>query len=83
MQLHKDDIILSGIKVNLSEVIFSVTMQDILAAIANRMGETALTLSTEDLQLARNEVRAVLEHHLDVREYIDAGLDAWEIIRTL
>jgi len=43
------------------------------------MGEEALELSTEDLELARDEVKAVLEHHLDEREYIDIGLDAWEI----
>jgi hypothetical protein len=65
------------------EVIYAVTMRDILDAIAMRMGEDVHTLKTDDLQLAREEVRAVLEHHLDIREYIDMGLDVWEITRNL
>jgi hypothetical protein len=47
------------------------------------MGEEALELSAKDLELARDEVKAVLEHHLDEREYIDIGLDSWEILRGL
>jgi len=47
------------------------------------MGESALSLSADDLELARDEVKAALEHHLDIREYIDIGLDAWEITRKL
>ena len=66
-----------------SEVIHAITMQDILTAIARRMGDDALSLSADDLELAREEVRAVLEHHLDIRPYIDIGLDAWEIVRKL
>ena len=62
-----------------SEVIYAVTMRDILDVIVMRMGEDALTLSAEDLLLAREEVKAVLEHDLDIREYIDMGLDVWEI----
>jgi hypothetical protein len=68
---------------NPSEVIFTVTMQDILAEIARRMGEKAHTLSAEELQLARDEVQAAIEQHLDIREYINMGLDAWEIVRSL
>ena len=66
-----------------SEVIHATTMQDILTAIARRMGHDALSLSADDLELAREEVKAALEHHLDIREYIDMGLDAWEISRKL
>ena len=66
-----------------SEVIYTVTMQDILTAIASRMGIEALTLSTEDLLLAREEVNEAINHHLDIREYIDMGLDVWEITRKL
>ena len=47
------------------------------------MGIQALALTAEDLQLAREEVQAVLEHHLDERDYIDMGLDAWMIVRGL
>jgi hypothetical protein len=47
------------------------------------MGEEALELSPEDLELAREEVKAAIEHHLDEKEYIDIGLDSWEIVRGL
>ena len=47
------------------------------------MGEKALTLSVNDLNLACEEVRIAISHNLDGREYIDMGLDAWEIIRNL
>jgi hypothetical protein len=40
-------------------------MQDILAAIARRIGHDALSLSAKELELAREEVKAALEHHLD------------------
>ena len=66
-----------------SEVIFTVTKQDFLTAIVRRMGHVALSLTTDDLELALDEVKVALEHHLDIREYIDIGLDAWEITRKL
>ena len=64
-----------------SEVIHEITTENIISAIVRRMGEEALELSPEDLQLAREEVKAAIEHHLDEREYIDIGLDSWEIVR--
>ena len=66
-----------------SDVLYCITMQDVLTAIVHRMEEEALSLSAEELQLAREEVRAALEHHLDPRDYIDMGLDAWEIAINL
>ena len=66
-----------------SEVIFEINTENIISAIVRRMGEEALALSAKDLELAREEVKAALEHHLDEREYIDIGLDSWEIIRNL
>ncbi len=51
-----------------SEVIYAVTMRDVLTAIARRMGETALSLSAEDLQLAREEVKEAINHNLEIRE---------------
>jgi hypothetical protein len=65
------------------EVVHEITTENIISAIVRRMGEEALELSPEDLALARDEVKAAIEHHLDEREYIDIGLDAWEIIRNL
>lgn len=66
-----------------SEVIYSVTMLDVLTAIVRSMGENALSLSADDLQLAREEVKEAILHNLDIREYIDMGLDVWEITRKL
>jgi hypothetical protein len=66
-----------------SEVIFEITTESIISAIVRRMDEEALELSAKDLELAREEVKAALEHHLDEREYIDIGLDAFFIIRNL
>ena len=65
------------------EVIHEITTENIISAIVRRMGEEALELTADDLELARDEVRAAIEHHLDEREYIDIGLDSWEIVRGL
>jgi len=69
--------------INPSEIVFSITMQSVLSALEHRMGQESLKLTAEDLHLARDEVKAAIEHHLDERDYIDMGLDAWEIIRHL
>ena len=66
-----------------SEVIYAITMETILSAIVNRLGKKALTLSGEDLNLARDEVLIAINHNLDERDYIDMGLDAWELVRNL
>ena len=65
------------------EVIHEITTENIISELVWRMGKKALELSAEDLELAREEVRAALEHHLDEREYIGIGLDSWEIVRNL
>ena len=70
-------------QLNRSEVIYTATMQEVLTAIVCRLGEQALTLSVEDLQLAREEVKEAISHNLDIRDYIDMGLDVWEITRTV
>ncbi len=64
-------------------VIHEITTENIISEIVRRMGEEALELSAEDLELAKEEVKAAIEHHLDEREYIAIGLDSWEIIRNL
>jgi hypothetical protein len=58
-------------------------METVISAIVRRMGEEALDLSAEDLETARDEVRAAIDHHLDERDYIEIGLDAWDIVRNL
>jgi hypothetical protein len=66
-----------------SEVIFTVTMQDITEAIVRRMGTAARTLTAAELELAREEVKEAISHNLDIRPYMDMGLDVWEITRKL
>ena len=66
-----------------SEVLFAVTTKDVLTAIVQRMGEDALSLSTDEVQLAVAEVQESICHGLDWRPFVDEGLDAWQITRTL
>ena len=65
------------------QVIHVITTENIISQIVRRMGEEALDLSAEDLEMARDEVRAAIEHHLDERDFIDIGLDSWELVRNL
>ena len=66
-----------------SEVIYEITMETVISAIIRRLGEKALELSVEDIELARDEVKAAIDHNLDERDFIEMGLDAWEIVRNL
>lgn len=66
-----------------SEAVFTITMEPVMLAITQRLGEKALALTADDLLLAREEVKAAIDHYLDEREYIDIGLDAWEVARTV
>lgn len=66
-----------------SDVLYSITMQQVITAIAHRMGDSALSLTQADLELAREEVIAAINHGLDYRPFIDEGLDVWEITRKL
>ena len=69
-------------KIDPEEVIYSITMLDILRALERRIGkEESSTLSENDLSLAKEEVVAVIEHmNISV---LDEALDAWEITRNL
>ena len=66
-----------------SDVLYAITMQQVIQQIAHRMGENALFLTPPELELARDEVQSAIDHHLDIREYIAIGLDSWEIVRNL
>lgn len=66
-----------------SDVLYSITMQHVLQQIAYRMGDNALNLSRADLELARDEVQAAINHSLDYRVYVDEGLNIWQITRKL
>lgn len=65
-----------------AEVIYAFRMQDLVAAIVCRMGENALTLTSSDILLARNEVSATIEHYMNEREFLEITLDTCEIIRN-
>ena len=71
------------LSVDPSEIVYAVRISDILSAIERRLGEDSSTLSEEDIRLACTEVQAVIDQELDIRDYIDMGLDAWEITRNL
>jgi len=66
------------------EVIYAITVLDVVRAIERRIGkEEASALSVDDLSLAREEVVAVIEHSLDIRDYLDEGIDLWIEARNL
>ena len=48
-----------------------------------KMLEAKLDLSGRTEPPSEEEVKAAIEHHLDEREYIDIGLDSWELVRGL
>lgn len=75
--------IVAQIAVDRNEIVYSITVETVLNSIVNRLGEEALALTTEDLQLVFDEIKAILEDQLDIRDYIDMGLDAWELLREL
>ena len=62
-----------------SEVIYAVTLQDILTAIERRLGK--VTLSEEDIQLACEEFHAALEHYID--DCLNISIDSWLIVHDL
>jgi hypothetical protein len=65
--------------VNASEVIFSITMEIVLSAIGNRLGDKALTLSVDDLYLARDLVRAAIEQNQPYRNIPRLASGIWGI----
>jgi len=81
--MTQQEIITQLSKISPKKVIHSFTPESVLRAIVQRLGPEALNLTPEDLQLALEEVKAAIEHNLDERDYIDMGLDAWEISREV
>ena len=81
--MNHQDIIEHLCQLHPPAVIHEITTENIISAIVRRMGEEALELSAEDLELAGEEVKAAIEHHLDERDLIAIGLDTWDITRNL
>ena len=66
------------------EVIYAITVLDLIRALERRIGkEEASSLSVDDLHLAKEEVVSVIEHSLDIRDYLDEGIDLWLEARSL
>jgi hypothetical protein len=59
-----------------AEILYAVRTEDLLSVLVNRLGERALTMTVDDLHLVRDKVKAAIDHHLDIRDFIDEGLDA-------
>lgn len=62
-----------------SQVVYAVTMQDILAELARTLGDKALQLKVTDLLELKNEVRIAIDEGLDVREFIQAGIEVMNV----
>lgn len=65
------------------QVVFKVTMQDILKRIAGNLGVKALSLTVPELLEARDEVQAVIGHYLNERDLLNLGLEDWQVTRSL
>ncbi len=81
--MTRDEIITQLSQLIPPEAIYEIPMTSVISAIVQRMGEKALSLTAEDLELARDEVKAAISHHFDERELISIGLDAFQIILGL
>ena len=66
-----------------SQVVFAISMEDIIAEVARTLGEKALDLTADDLLDIRHEVRIAIDHGLDVRDYIQPGIETWAICKNL
>jgi hypothetical protein len=71
------------LSVNPTEIVYAITMETVLSAIVKRMGKDALSLTVEEIELAKEEIKAAIDHNLDIRDYLDEGIDAWLITRNL
>lgn len=65
------------------QVIFVVTMVDVLKSIAGRLEKDALSLTATELLAARDDVRAVFSHYLHERDLMNLGLETWMVARSL
>lgn len=61
--------------------LFSISRNDVIRILSRRTDVSIL--SPEEIEQACLEVAAILETELDVRPYIEMGLDVWSISRTL
>jgi len=65
------------------QVIFAVTMQDVIAVIARTLGDKALTMNAADLMTVRKEVRIAIDHDLDLRDFVQPGIESWQVQKSM
>lgn len=65
------------------QVVYIMTMSDVLKGVAGNLGNDALSLSSAELLAARDEVRAVFSHYLHERDLLNLGLETWKVARSL
>lgn len=59
------------------QVVYAITMQEIIAELARVMGDKAVHLTAKDLLAIKEEVRIAIDHSLDIRDYIHPGIESW------
>jgi len=62
--------------VNPTEIVYSITMETVLSAIVKRMGDNALSLTVEETELTRRRDKAAIDNNLDIRDYLEEGINA-------
>jgi hypothetical protein len=66
------------------ESVWELPLSNLYSEIVARMGQDALKLTAEELELAVQEVRAVFEDDHDrEKDLIAVGIDNWQLVRNL
>lgn len=65
------------------QVVYVITMSDVLNGIAGSLGKDALSLTVIEMLSARDEVRSVFSHYLHERDLLNLGLETWKVARSL
>ena len=66
------------------ENIWELPLSNLYSELVSRMGQGALKLTPDELELAVQEVRAVFEDDHDrERDLIAIGIDNWQLARSL
>jgi hypothetical protein len=61
--------------------IIVISTQNIITQIVQELGEEALSMNVSDLLNIQDEVKAILDHELDIRDYIRPAIETWRITK--
>lgn len=64
-----------------NQVVYAITMQDVIAEIARTLGEKAVNMTVDDLLDIRHEIQIAIDHGFDARDFIQPGIEVWQIKR--